>query len=85
MFYIKVKDRIERANIIEYLKAKRYNGNVSLYPASYSACGKYAWHIQRKDIFTTEESSKLLRLPIYYGMKKDDIEFVVKKVIDFYK
>ena len=85
MFYIKVKDRIERANIIEYLKQNGIMATFHYIPLHTAPAGSMLGIFSGKDIFTTEESSKLLRLPIYYGMKKDDIEFVVKKVIDFYK
>lgn len=39
----------------------------------------------REDQYTTKESERLLRLPLYYGMKEEDREKVVRCVEAFYK
>jgi dTDP-4-amino-4,6-dideoxygalactose transaminase len=38
-----------------------------------------------EDIYTTKESERLVRLPMYYGLKKSDIKFIVMKIKEFYK
>ena len=37
-----------------------------------------------EDKYTTKESERLLRLPMYYGLKEEDIEAVVKCIFEFY-
>ena len=38
-----------------------------------------------EDRYTTKESERLIRLPMYYGLQNDDIEFVCSKLADYYK
>lgn len=37
-----------------------------------------------EDVYTTKESERLLRLPLYYGMKKIDVERVIDAIMEFY-
>ena len=49
-------------------------------PAGYKF-GKFAG----EDVYTTKESERLLRLPMYYGLKKEDLQHVIESVREFYK
>ncbi len=85
MYYIKAKDLDERTRLLAYLKRKRCICSFSLYSAS--QCGsryKYG-RFFGEDQYTTKESERLLRLPLYYGMKEEDREKVVRCVEAFYK
>lgn len=37
-----------------------------------------------EDKYTTSESERLVRLPMYYDMDKKDVDMVIKKTIDFF-
>lgn len=85
MFYIKTKDLNERSKLIEYLKE---NGVISAFhyiPLHSSIAGKKFGEFHGEDIYTTKESERLLRLPMYYGIKEEDLRYIVNKIIEFYK
>lgn len=37
-----------------------------------------------EDKFTTAESDRLVRLPLYYNIEKSDLDFVISKVREFF-
>jgi len=37
-----------------------------------------------EDVYTTAESEKLLRLPMYYGLTPEQVDYISDKVIEFY-
>jgi len=85
MFYIKVKDLDERSALIQHLY---YNGIQAVFhyiPLHSSPAGKKFGKFHNQDIYTTKESERLLRLPIYYNLKDEDVELTIEKVKDFYK
>ncbi len=84
MFYIKVKDIEERTSLISYLKD---SGIIALFhyvPLHSSMAGKRYGRFNGVDQYTTSESNRLLRLPMYYGLKDNDIEYVVDKIKQYY-
>ena len=77
MFYIKVEDLQERTELIQYLKEKDVNAVFHYIPLHSSPAGiKYGEFIG-EDKYTTKESERLLRLPLYYGLKKEEILYIV--------
>ena len=48
--------------------------------------GGHLWgKFSGKDRYTTKESERLLRLPMYYGLEKKDILKVIESIKEFYK
>lgn len=84
MFYIKVKDIEERTDLIAYLKEREINALFHYVPLHSSLAGRKFGRFSGEDVYTTQESNRLLRLPLYYGLKTDDIEKVVAAVRDFF-
>lgn len=84
MFYIKVKDLEERTKLIEFLKKKDILSVFHYIPLHSSlpdpAYGRFAG----EDRFTTKESNRLLRLPLYYGLKPDQVSYITKSIKEFY-
>ena len=37
-----------------------------------------------EDVYTTKESERLVRLPLYYGLKEEETEYIIGKVKEFY-
>ena len=33
----------------------------------------------------TRESERLMRLPMYYGLKDEEVQYIISKVKEFYK
>ncbi|MDD6207338.1 MAG: dTDP-4-amino-4,6-dideoxygalactose transaminase [Clostridiales bacterium] len=84
MFYLKAKDLEERDALIRYLKE---NGIIAVFhyiPLHTSSAGKQYGRFYGEDVYTTKESERLLRLPMYYGLKEEDQNKVVNTIKKFY-
>lgn len=85
MYYIKTKDLETRGRLIDFL-AKREIHTVFHYVPLHSApAGQKFGRFHGEDRYTTKESERLLRLPMYYQLKEEDQEQVVKAVKEFYE
>ena len=84
MFYIKVKDIDVRTELIQYLKDKGINSVFHYIPLHSSPAGREFGSFSGVDVYTTKESERLLRLPMYYGISKDEVSYVVKSVQSFF-
>ena len=85
MFYIKAKDLDERTKLISYMKEHGI-GCVYHYITLHSApAGRRFGRFCGEDIYTTKESERLMRLPMYYGLKLEDIDRVIETIERFYK
>ena len=84
MFYIKCKDLDERTNLINFLKENNVNAVFHYIPLHSAEAGLKFGRFHGEDKYTTKESERLLRLPLYYGLKEEDIKFVVSKIKEFY-
>lgn len=85
MFYIKCKDLEERSRMFRYLKE-----DCGILPASHyiplhtAPAGAKFGRFHGEDRYTTKESERLLRLPMYYGLKSEQVEYITDKVKEFY-
>ncbi|MFN3306953.1 MAG: DegT/DnrJ/EryC1/StrS family aminotransferase [Candidatus Kapaibacteriota bacterium] len=84
IFYIKVKDLKERTALLDYLKQHEILAVFHYVPLHSSPAGSKFGRFVGKDLYTTNESERLIRLPIYYGIKKDDVEMIIFKIKEFY-
>jgi len=85
MFYIKVKDLNERTALINYLKQ---NGILAVFhyvPLHSSPAGLKFGRFYGEDKYTTKESERLIRLPLYHGLKDNEVYFVIEKIYEFYR
>ena len=84
MFYLKVADLKTRTALIAHLVK---NGILAVFhyvPLHNAPAGKRFGRFHGEDVYTTKESDRLLRLPMFYGLKPEDIEFVSNKVKEFF-
>ncbi|MBM7557276.1 dTDP-4-amino-4,6-dideoxygalactose transaminase [Halanaerobacter jeridensis] len=84
IFYIKVKNLEERTELIDYLKEKGIESKFHYVPLHTSPAGQKFGRFVGEDKYTTKESERLIRLPLYYNLAKDDIDKVVKEIERFY-
>lgn len=84
MFYLKCKDLEERTALINYAKENDILMVFHYIPLHSAPAGKKYGRFSGEDIFTTKESERLVRLPLYYGLTDVDHAKVVKVVKDFY-
>ncbi|ALF18686.1 dTDP-4-amino-4,6-dideoxygalactose transaminase [Fusobacterium animalis] len=85
MFYIKCKDLDERTNLINFLKENNVNAVFHYIPLHSAEAGLKFGRFNGEDRYTTKESERLLRLPLYYGLKEDDVKYVASKIKEFYE
>ena len=84
MFYIKVKDLDERTRLITYLKENGVNAVFHYIPLHSSPAGRELGRFHGEDRYTTKESERLLRLPLYYGMG-NKVERVIEVLKAFWQ
>lgn len=84
MFYIKVNDFCERNELISYLKENDILSVFHYVPLHGAYGGKLYGQFSGNDVFTTVESERLIRLPLYYGMKEYEIDKVVGAIQKFF-
>ena len=85
MFYIKAKDINERTELIDYLKTKDINAVFHYVPLHSAIAGLKYGRFNGEDIYTTSESERLVRLPMYFRLSPEDAAEVVDKIHEFYK
>lgn len=85
MFYLKCKSLEERTEFIKYLKERDIQAVFHYVPLHSAPAGlKYGCFIG-EDTYTTSESDKLVRLPLYYKLSSEDRKRVINAVISFYE
>ena len=84
MFYIKCKDLKERTELIKYLKSHEIIAVFHYIPLHTADAGLKYGRFNGEDIYTTKESERLLRLPMFYGLEREKIDYIVDKVRDFF-
>lgn len=85
MFYLKTKDLEERTRLIQYLKENGVNSVFHYIPLHTAPAGKKYGRFYGEDVYTTRESERILRLPMYYGLKSEQVEYICDKVSLFYR
>ena len=80
MFYIKVKHLAQRAALIKDLNNLGIGAVFHYVPLHSSPAGINYGTFLGDDRFTTMESEKLLRLPLYYGITTDEISYIVQQI-----
>jgi len=84
MFYIKVKDIKERTNLLTFLKENGILAVSHYIPLHSSPAGLKYGRFNGVDRFTTKESERLIRLPLFYNIKDEETDYVVNKIYKFY-
>ncbi len=85
MFYIKARDLQERTALISFLKARGITAVFHYVPLHSAPAGYKFGRFAGDDLYTTKESERLVRLPMYYGLTKEDRQHVIESVLEFYK
>lgn len=85
MFYIKVKNLEERTSLLEYLKENEILAVFHYVPLHSAPAGLKFGRFDGEDQFTTSESERLIRLPIYYGLTKADQDHVIHTLVAFFE
>lgn len=84
MFYIKAKDLEERTALIKHLKERDILAVFHYVPLHSAPAGLRFGRFNGEDLYTTSQSDRLLRLPLYFGLSDQDRQAVINAVREFY-
>lgn len=85
MFYLKTKDLEIRTELIDYLKKKGVLAVFHYIPLHSAPAGVKYGRFNGQDIYTTKESERLVRLPMFYGLREEQVDKICQLISDFYK
>lgn len=85
MFYIKTKDIEERTELIQYLKSKDVMSVFHYIPLHTAPAGLKFGRFHGEDRYTTAESERLTRLPMYYRLTLEQVDYICEQVKEFYE
>ncbi len=85
MFYIKCKDLEERTAFIDFMKANDILTVFHYIPLHTAPAGEKFGRFHGEDKYTTVESERLVRLPMFYSLTKEQTDYIIEKVHEFYK
>lgn len=85
MFYLKAQDLEQRTRLIEFLKEREILAVFHYIPLHSAPAGHKFGRFSGEDRYTTKESERLVRLPMYYGLSKSDQDKIIEAVYDFYQ
>lgn len=84
MFYLKCKDLEERTAFISHLKENGVQAVFHYVPLHSAPAGLKFGRFQGEDVYTTRESDRLVRLPLYYGIEDENLNQVIEVVRSFF-
>lgn len=85
MFYFKTKDLEERTALIDFMKEKGILVVFHYVPLHSAEAGKKFGRFHGEDTYTTKESERLVRLPLYYGLTDEENGYIIDMVKAFYR
>ena len=80
MFYIKVRDLETRTELISYLKEKGIMAVFHYVPLHSAPAGRKFGRFNGEDRYTTKESERLVRLPLFYSITDKEVEYIIDKL-----
>lgn len=84
IFFIKTADTTERHHLIDHLKAAGIHATFHYIPLHSSPAGRQLATFSGEDHFTTRESLRLLRLPLFYDLREDQVRRIAASISEFY-
>ena len=85
IFYIKLENERSRDRIQKYLRDKGIQAVPHYVPLHSSSFGLKVSSFNGEDVYTTKESSRILRLPLHNNMSNDDVLYISHKIRNFFK
>lgn len=85
MFYIKFRSLDERTDFINYMRSKQVNCVFHYVPLHTAEGGRKYGVFNGEDKYTTVESERLVRLPMFYGLTMQEKEYIVENIYKFFE
>ncbi|MDO4321358.1 MAG: dTDP-4-amino-4,6-dideoxygalactose transaminase [Lachnospiraceae bacterium] len=83
MFYMKLKDLKTRTAFIDYMKSKDILTVFHYIPLHSSAAGQRFGCFHGEDVYTTKESERLVRLPMFYNLEMEQVRYITDTILKF--
>ena len=84
IFYLKCKDLEQRTAFIDFMKQHEILCVFHYFPLHSAPAGLNYGVFVGEDKYTTSESDRLVRLPLYYNMTKADLDKVIQSILEFF-
>lgn len=84
MFYIKVKDLEQRGDFISYMKSQDILTVFHYVPLHSAPAGLKYGKFSGEDRYTTVESDRLVRLPMYYTLTEENVDYICDRVHKYF-
>lgn len=84
MYYIKCRDLQDRTAFISHMKARGVGCVFHYVPLHSAPAGLKYGRFHGKDVYTTAESDRLVRLPMYFGMTEADRATVIEAALEYF-
>ena len=85
MFYMKLENMDVRTKFINYLKGEEILTVFHYVPLHSAPAGLKYGRMSGEDKYTTKESERLVRLPLYYGLKEEQVDYICDRIEKFFK
>ena len=85
MYYIKMRDLEQRSDFINFMKSKDVLTVFHYVPLHTAPAGLKYGRFHGEDNFTTRESDRLVRLPMYYALTEDDVNYICECVHEYFE
>ena len=83
MYYIKVRDLEVRTKLIAWMKEKGVHCVFHYIPLHTAPAGLKYGRFHGEDVYTTRESERLMRLPMYYSLSMEDVKYVTDCLLSY--
>lgn len=84
MYWLKCASLEERTRFIRFMNEREINCVFHYVPLHSAPAGLKFGRFHGEDRYTTAESDRLVRLPMYYGMKEEDRNRVIGSALEFF-
>ena len=84
MFYIKVSDLETRTELISYLKENGIMAVFHYVPLHSAPAGRKFGRFNGEDRYTTKESERLIRLPLFYSITDEEVEYTIEMLLEYF-
>ena len=85
MFYIKVRDLEKRTDLLKFLRENGIEAVFHYVPLHSAPAGRKFGRFNGEDRYTTEESERLIRLPLFYSISDEEVEYIIEMLLEYFR
>ena len=84
MFYIKVRDLEKRTDLLNFLRENGIEAVFHYVPLHSAPAGRKFGRFNGEDRYTTTESERLIRLPLFYSITDEEVEYTIEMLLEYF-